>query len=345
MTSLSMVGCDHSTDRRPIITYGTLVDNEATELIYDTLLEKVSDKENFLISVYDDSSNCGCWTTFHYVINQYVQTYHTKIYYIARSQFSEDADTFGLATKIDSSKPIFALMKEGKQTSQFVYGDDTKTMFESLDGLRSAVSRIARDPQFMFVNQKYLDNALFTEKKDEVVVQYIWRTCPDCNDCFPNVMVPYSQKFEFKNPVWLIDLEIKGLLLNDAGEKDKTNASYVKFLKDHHMSAVGDEYFGYDRGFVPTTQVWRNGELKDMNVYFNDEIQVVDGKYVITRSYYNETNASKFAYTNTVLQGKELSEEELDIYPEYNYVGWNKEYARKQHQPILESFLDMYVKK
>ena len=343
LAGASLTACEH--DNRPRITYGTLVETEATLLSYEQLQNKVADKENLLISVYEDVLPCGCWTTFHNIINQYVDKYDTRIYYIPRSQFSEDADKFGLSILTDGTKPTFAFIKEGKKASEYIYGTDTKTMFETLEGLRSAVTRIAKDPQYMFVDQAYLDNALFVEKQDRVVVHYIWNFCPDCNDCFPYVLSPYTQNHEFKTNVWIIDLAIPGILLDENGKMDKTSESYVGFLKDHHMSKAGDDKFGYDRGFVPTTQIWENGELKDMNVYFNDEISIKDGKYYVSRSYYNEENISKFQYTDKVLEGMEISVEEVDINETYGTISWNKEYARRHHKPILESFLNTYVKK
>ncbi len=342
MATACVVGCERS--QKPRVTFGTLVDKAATELRYTTLQDKIADKENLLISVYEDNLPCGCWSTFHTILDKYVETYHTRVYYIARSQFSEDDDSFGLSILTDGTKPTFAFVKDGKKANEYIYGTDTKAMFETLDGLRSAVTRIARDPQYMYVNQAYLDNALFVEKKDRVAVQYVWSFCPDCNDCFPYVMLPYSQKYNFRTEIWIIDLAIEGLLLND-GKVDKTNPGYVTFLKDHHMSAEGDDYFGYDRGFVPTTQIWESGTLIDMNVYFNDEVSFKDGKYYVSRSYYSEENISKFKYTDTVLQGMEIKIEDLDINEQSGSASWKQDSARKYHKPILESFLNMYIKK
>ena len=283
---LGVTGCHSSNKNLARVTYGTLVAEKAMELNYGDLAQRIARKENMLLSVYDDSGTpCGCWTTFHAVIDSYVKEYDTMVYYIGRSQFSDDAEKYGLTILTVGTDPTFAFIKDGKKTNEYIYGKDTKPMFSSLSDLRTAVSKIARDPQYFFVDEEYLDNALFTEKKDKVIVQYIWNFCPDCLYCFPNVMFPYSEKNEFKTKIWLIDLGVKGYLLDDDGKwLGTSNPPYVEFMKEHHLSQAGDEVFGYDRGFVPSIQVWEKGVLKDMNVYFNDEVTLQDNKYIITRS-------------------------------------------------------------
>ena len=345
MSALGITGC--KADRKARITYGTLVDTEVTELDYGALAAKVAKKENMLVAVWQDSGvPCGCWTTFKAILNQYVDQYDTKIYTIARSQFSDDSEKWGLTILNDTSEPTFALIKDGKKANEYVYGNDTKPLFTTLKGLREAVTKIARDPQYMLVDQTYLDKALFENKDERVVVHYIWNFCPDCNDCFPRVLLPYSESHEFKTKVWVIDLGIKGLLLTENGQWAGTGIqTYVDFLKNHHMSKDGDETFGYDRGFVPTTQVWENGELKDMSVYFNDAIVKEDGKYKISRSYYSEERLLKLSYDSRVLQGMEIPEEEISASTEDGVTtySWKADNAAKYHQPILESFLAKYV--
>ena len=347
ISSIGISGCKSSKKAR--ITYGTLVDTEATELDYGALAAKVAKKENLLISVYQDGVPCGCWTTFKSVIDQYVDQYDTKIYYIKRSQFSDDSEKWGLTILNDTTEPTFALIKDGKKANEFVYGKDNKPLFTTLKGLREAIVKIARDPQYMLVDQSYLDKALFEDKNDKVVVHYIWNFCPDCNDCLPNVLLPYSEKNEFKTKVWVIDLGIKGILLDAEGKFIGTGIqTYVDFLKIHKMSKAGDETFGYDRGFVPTTQVWEKGELKDMTVYFNDAVSLENDKYTITRSYYDSDRVENLQYTSEVLLGRELPKEEIDATTNketgITTYSWNAEYARNTHQKILESFLTTYVK-
>ena len=181
-------------------------------------------------------------------------------------------------------------------------------------------------------------------EKASTLVSYIWNFCPDCNDCFPYVLLPYSNANNLKTNFYIIDLAVPGILLNEEGGFEGTGLqSYVDFMQEYHMSAAGDETFGYDRGFVPTTQLWEKGKLIDMNVYFNDSIAYQNETFVVSQSYYSSTRVKSLNYTNTVLEGLEIPVEEVEGNAEEGY-SWNKDAAAKYHQPILEAFLDKYVK-
>ena len=337
-------GC--SQDKRVRLTYGTLVGDKAEELEYGELATKVGRGENMLVAVYQDGLPCGCWTTFQDVLNKYVEEYDTKVYYIASTQFSDDSDKFGLTILKGTSDPTFALIKDGKKVNEYIYGKDTKPMFQTVKGLRKVVSKIAKDPQYFYVDQEYLDNALFVTKED-VVVHYIWYFCPDCNDCFPEVLLPYSKANNLSKKIWIMDLAIEGLLF-DGGAINKNSPGYINFLREHKMSYYeGNETFGYDRGFVPTTQIWHNGELQDMNVYFNDAVDKNENEeYYISRSYYSEDRIANLGYTNEVIQGKVIPEEQVNISGSGDNISysWKMDYARLYHKPILEAFLNKYVK-
>lgn len=328
----------------PRITYGTRVDAGATSLTYAEFKLKSEKKEAMLIATYKADGHCGCWDNFKKVIDEYVINYHTKIYFIDRNQFSEDSDNYGLTILPDSTTdPTFALMSGGKKTNEYVYSNDNRKMFETVDGLRSVVTRIARDPVYMYVNQEFLDESIFTHPLEKVVVQYIWNSCSDCNYCFPNVMVPYAEEHDFDTELWLIDLDIIGLLRDDNNQQDKTRTEYVTFMKDHLLSAEGSEAYGYNGGYVPTTQVWQNGLLVDANTYFNDSLELVDGKLYVSDTFFTEERKGHLTYTDTVLKGIEVPSADATEYGGKYY--WNKDAANVYHQPLLEAFFDMYVKK
>ena len=96
---------------------------------------------------------------------------------------------------------------------------------------------------------------------------------------------------------------------------------------------------------VPTFQVYKSGQIVDACVYFNDSIaKDENNKWHIVNSYYTNERINNLKYTNTVLMGKELGEEEIKTNEQYNYSFWSQEFAAKEHNKILNSFLDYYVK-
>lgn len=336
-----LTGCN-ATKAKQHITYGTYMETEITKIKFADLETKMEDKsENFLLAMYyGEDSHCSCWGTFKNVLNEYVATYNVRVYAIDRFSFDESkqeyADKWGLVL-MERDEPGFYIIQEGKVAKRYKYNVDAK-MFKNLDVFKQEIDSRILAPNMFYVDQEYLDNAIWTAK-EELLVHYIWWFCPDCLYCGPHVIEPYFNRETANKKVYVID--IANLLFVD-GVFDKTNANYVEFNRAHHMSAAGDETFGYLGGKVPTTQYWKNGELQDMNVYFNDVIEEVNGVWTVTDSYYTEERIANLHYLDGV-QTKVIKG--LTIDPSHiENSGWEKADAAKYHDPILKAFLNAYAK-
>ena len=333
-----LTGC--SKDNRTRITYGSPTITAAVELQYDQLVSKMTNGENMIIVTYhgEKSASCECWRAFKPIIDKYADDTDTYIYQIDRQVFKDHQD-FGF-TMIDSSNPTVIVTKEGKKQNEYLYGNNNKTMFTTADGFKKAIEKVVKAPQFIVINSDYLDNKLL-KSNDTFVIYYSWSFCPDCNYCMPNVLMPYSQDNNFGTKFYVIDLAVPGILMTEDGKwpaEGTANPTYVEYLKNHHMSLAGDAKFGYDRGFVPTFQYYKGGELTDVCVYFNDAVSNESGSWKVSRSFYTQERVANLAYTNTVLYGLEIPESDiLD-------GGWKQEAMAKYHDPILKSFLNKYVK-
>ena len=120
--TLSTVSCTGNRNNNSRVTFGTYVDQEAIEIKYSDFALKIARSENFLIATYEDTGfPCGCWTAFHEILNQYVQEYNTRIYYIGRSQFSEDDEKYGLTILNEGTNPTLAFMVDGQEIIRIRY--------------------------------------------------------------------------------------------------------------------------------------------------------------------------------------------------------------------------------
>lgn len=344
--STSLASCNTS-DSKFSIMYGTYVNDSAIELSYSDLTAKMNGNENMLVAIYPEDG-CQCWSQFEIVINDYVRDEHTIVYKIKYSSIEGNGNSWGFP--LDSGSPSFCYVKEGKIVKSYTYNaSNPSRLFKTTADFKEDVDANCYQPNYYYVNQTYLDDKLFIAKDDKVLVSYVWSSCPDCNYCIPNVLAPYQHAKNFDQKMYIIDLEVEGLLLVN-GEKDKTNANYVEFMRAHNLSEASGSEFGYSRGFVPSFQYWEQGVLKDMNVFFNDTLtQDNQGKVHITQSYFTEERKSILKYLDgvqtTVLQGIEIPTEDVTIYPEYgNYVAWNAPAAAKYHAPLLNAFLKTYMK-
>lgn len=339
------------------ISYGTLIDNPGIkDLSYGEMMAKLvggyEDTENYLLAIYyGKDSHCSCWGTFKTVLQEYADKYDTVVYSIDRFEFDSvrkesDGNVWkkaGLSFQ-EKDEPRFFVMANGKVKKAFFYNTSSK-MFRNCDALNTEISNYIKAPNMYYIEQDELDNRIF-EEKQETVVHYMWSFCPDCMYCAPHVLNPFTGVRALRNKLYIIDIgELTGYdptASNPFANFNTANDEYVAFLREHHMSEAGDSKYGYDRGFVPTTQIWKNGALEDMNVYFNDALEKEDDHYVVSRSYYTSERVQNLKYLknvkDNVLEGMKVPA--LDV----NDGSWDQDASAKYHTTYLEAFLDMYAK-
>lgn len=337
MSSLSSCGGSNKVE----LSYGSIIDTQFTEIDYATLSSKLDEEENMLLVVYPGAdSTCSCWIQFKYVINEYVSEHKPIIYGIDAFEITGKPDTFNLVLSLSS--PTLNIIKDGQIKEVFQYSTkNTQKFFKNSLDLSKLIDEYCDEPELIYINEQHLDN-LIENEQDDYMVMYYYHSCPDCAYCLPNVVLPYMKQNEINTPFYLVNLEVEGIMIKD-GVVDKTSKQYLDFKKNHYLSDELNKQFGYDQGVVPTFQYWSNKTLASMSVYFNDTISKIDGKYIITNSYYSNERINNLEYTNTVLEGMEINPTDVYEYPEYNYIAWNQKKASEYHSPILRSFLDYYL--
>lgn len=329
---LFLVGCQQ--DSKPIITYGTYMNEGATELTnYGDLKTKLDNKESLILVVHPSDEGCSCWRDFKTIIDNYVNKYHTQIYKIDQFYFYEKSD-FGLT--ISSDSPSLAIFNKGKLYKDISYGSTNRT-FHSSDALKTTIDKYVIAPSIYWISHEDLQAKI---KEGGTVINQITRqTCPDCQYCFPNVIQKYLyQKKSFANPLYLLDID-----------KYRGTDQYQDIKDAYQLSETTNATFGYESGVVPTTQIWKDGKLYDASVYFNDTISYINNTYTITNSYYTEARLKQLKYLNgnlySALMGLTIPEEDIDVYEleEGCYYSWKQDKAAKYHTPLLEAFLKTYL--
>lgn len=338
----TMTGCGTNI-RKMKLTFGTYVttsDNsnpDTTLISYDDLSLKMSknsssNNENFLLVIPDPEGSCVCWSTFQPILKQFIKETNYRIYQVNQSSFGENDDRFGLSFK--KGYVTFAII-EGTTIKQ-QYPDSH--VFNNATGLKAEIDKYVTAPDMYYVSQDYLNDQI--KIGNTVLVSYVRSGCGDCQYALPNILVPYTYVQGYKTKLFLIDLQ-------ELYEKDAN--SYQIFMDDFNLSEKYNVEFGYGKGFVPTTQYYKNGILIDASVYFNDEISLIDGKYVITNSFYDEHRIEHLKYLTGVqtkiLKGKELPAKEVKSYTDKEggvHYFWNQSDADNYHRPLLEAFLNKY---
>lgn len=344
-----LISCSSKIDNnhKVYLNYGSLIDESSEKINYTQLKSLITDKTSFFLAVYPgENSTCGCWTTFSDNLDVFVKENKEIVYKINYELLEEEKEKYGLNYYND--RPIFALFENGKLFKQWVYDQakEENDLFKSKAYLKTLINKYSITPKTLFINQTMLDEKI---KSDEFMIMYEWKSCPDCTYCLPNVIYPYFQNKNNQNrkDLYIIDLQIKGILLDEEGKFNKNNPNYEAFKNKYGLSEEGNLDYGYNTGYVPTLQYIKNGKIQSSCVYFNDKISKNnDNKYYISSSFFSENRIHKLDYLNNydgekVLQGLEVDEDELDINDAS--ISWKKEYAAKKHNPLLRAFLDYYL--
>lgn len=329
-------------------TYGSEIDTGVVDISYSDLYTKNLNNEAMIVATYPGkNTSCSCWLTFRDVIlTQFAKNNDVMIYAIDVFEIEGQDETYKLV--LADKEPTIAFFKDGKKYDQYIYSTkDPQPFFKKIEAFEDFIHKKVAEPQLIYTNLEKAKQGIIQE--DEYVIQYTYHSCPDCSYCLPNVMAPFALNNELKNKVHIIDLEMESSLLDGEGSLDKTSENYLKFKKYYGLSSEGNSTYGYLGGFVPTIQYYKNGTLSDSSVYFNDTIELVNGEYKITSSFYSLERANNLKYLESVqtkvLEGMVIPEENLTIYKDYNYIAWNQKEAAIYHTPLLEAFLKTYTLK
>ena len=331
---LSISGCHSNVGMK--LTYGTYLTtdddsiNDAEKITYPELSARMDEtgvyhNENFLLTIAP-TNGCVCWAKFQAVLKQFIKDTHYLVYQINCDEFGENK--YGLT--FEEGHVTFAIIKNGTIVKQYMSG----AVLESVEALKSEVDKFVRAPEMYYVDEEFLNESI--KYGETTLVQYIRKTCSDCNYVDPNVVWPYAHQNTFKTKMYVIDIDYLR-----SNEHD-----YQAFKNVHMLSNVFSEEFGYDDGYVPTFQYYERGTLKSASVFFNDEVAKVNDQYKVVNSYYTAERLPNLSYatglSNNVLKGLTLQEDDILAFNGSYY--WKQAKAAEYHKPLLEAFLNTYTK-
>ena len=345
LTSLSACKREESKIR---LTYGTEMQvnlSSLKELSNDELLVKTRDeKEVFLLAVYQGeySTDCLCWTTFKNVIVNYMNHFN-RLVYLYNAQNQDESLKHLKIEKVNQSTPYLYIFNGNEKLASFSYSNaKDKAMFEDRKGekLKERVDKVVNKPLLYYIHPEAVE-----QNSDDLLVLFIRNGCGDCKYVLPNVVIPYVSSHNLDKGIRVVDLQY----LYDLQNEPTTSGMPYDGMKDRcQLSEDSNETFGYKKGVVPTIQYYKEGELTDASVFFNDEVaQKEDGSYYISNSFYSEERLTSLHYVDNVetkvLKGMALPSEDV-IKTESGYMFWSQEKAASYHTPLLTAFLDTYCK-
>ena len=237
--------------------------------------EKMDDKENFIFFVH--SSMCGSCKSFKtYALEPFVQETKSVIYEVDSSEIFNSKYEKKLKVKYT---PTLYIIFKGEVLEKEVY-DSKNELFTSKDGLKKYLTNYVYLPTLISIEESELDKKIV--EKESFVIYFGWNLCGDCQKLHQRVLDQYLIKQMNGKKMYYFETHDYITTANTE------NNLWAPFTKKYGL----DVYRG---GKVPTIQVYKNGELSDYFVYYND---VKDDNGVIVESFLEE------------LIGQKLTEEE-----------------------------------
>lgn len=344
---ISIMGCQNN-QKKINLTYGTEMNvtfNDLKELNNTELLIKTRDeKEVFLLAVYQGeySADCLCWATFKDVIINYMNHFN-RLIYLYNAQEQDETLKHLQIEKLNQSSPYLYIFNGEEKLASFSYNNkNDQAIFEDRKGekLNQRINRFVNKPLLYYIHPESIN-----QKSDDLLVLFIRNGCGDCQYVMPNVIIPYLNHHKLNNGIRLVDLQD----LYDLQREPTTSGLPYDAMKENcQLSETANETYGYKQGVVPTIQYYKQGELVDASIFFNDEInQKEDGSYYISDSFYTIERLTSLHYLDNVetkiLKDMTLPSEDV-IVTESGYMFWAQEKAALYHTPLLTAFLDCYCK-
>lgn len=331
--------------------------DHSISLNYGELVSKINNKESFLLLVYDKGNTCTCWYRYEATLLRAMKAKNLLIYGIDPQEFEGGKETYGI--KYSSSEENLVVFQEGSVLAQ-KSTNGTDDPFVEYDNFIAWLEGKAKTSDMLRISKKQLDD-LFEESGTPSFLVYFGReSCGDCSYIDKNFLYTYNK--EERNTSYYLDCDEVGIRFEseEAKKEGKVGAIWQTFKDDYGLSEKYNEELGYGQGYVPSFILYNKGKkedrkaslIRDMIVTFNDEVKGENGKYTLSNSFYSEEriqnsealSSLKEKGMDFVLKGIEIPESEIETYPG-GYIAWKKEAALQKEKPLLQGFLDFYLKK
>lgn len=269
---------------------------------YDEFMKKCENKEDFILYIY--SPTCLACKDFAPILNRYISTNDVRIYAIQTKYVGP-----GISY---AHTPTIQLFNDGELQDSIDSIKDEK-VFSSYENLESYFNANLKIMKTTFItSEEDLFNII--NNNENAIIYYFYDGCSDCiyfsehylNDYLKsdgcNEFFMFSVKERFEN------------------RESSSDPYWVEFTSDIMISSTSK--LGYKNGVVPTIAKYNKGEIVDLKVIFNDEVETIlddNGELTavkVTSSYYEDC-----PFINEVFYGTEdktarnvYKERTLDFY-------------------------------
>ena len=330
----SISGCKpkQKEDTRVLLSFGDVHAIEPREISVLDLPTIVNAKDSFLLVI--TTNTCACWNEFRPNLNRYITTNRALCYQISYEQIKDVASAYDL-NLLSSSTTTFAIFENGKLKTSLCTSNDSNIMYDEKKFAKYMDETVIL-PGCYFINKQDVESIKNSGKN--AVIYYERSECGDCTAMNPTILRDYVKNHKDGNKIYVLDCQ-PYWRKSDAADYQ----SYLDVKDELGLSTLNNPTYGFEAGVFPYLTYIENGNYASGAVIYNDTVEQQGEKYVVTKSYYTNERAGALQYTDTVLVGKELTANDVNV-SDYG-VMWKHESANETYKNILNSFLDYSLPK
>lgn len=328
----ALSGCNK--DDRVLLSFGDVHASSYKEITTDYLNDVIAYEESFMLVV--NSTTCGCWHDFKPSLESFINENKTICYQIDYDDYIEldPSDRHGL-NSLSSGNTTLAIFENGTLKKTLTTNTkENRSIMYSKEKFAQYMSENVILPKCFFIEKD--DVATIKESGKSAVIYFERSGCGDCNALNPTLLRSYIKNHSDMNCIYVLDCE--PYYRKKENSTAEQYQAYIDFKAEMGLATSSNPNYGYGAGVFPYFSLIENGNYTSGAVVYNDTVEKVGEKYVITDSYYTSEMVQKLTYTNTVLKGMELSSKDVTVNP--NYIMWPNDNANEVYKPILNAFLD-----
>lgn len=327
--SLSLFSCNKSTFTGKVhLDYGRYyserVDTFPVNCSLDAFEKKLKRKESFPIIVYEPS--CSCWSDFQeYAFTDYVNDTGVEFVIMSKAQLEDKPHGLYLGSSL-----MMGIFNNGSLVYQISY-DKNISLFKQKSEFYSFMEDHIELPNYYWISRSDLET-FYNDPEKEYNLYIAGVGCPDCGRVNTTIQAWQDKYSHFNEVFYVFDVFI---YKDVSGTKTE---DYFSFMNQYGLSSEGNEYFGWNNGYVPTFQHRKGSQVLDAITTHNDKQD--EGSNTVI-SYFSEERLPHLLFlkddttiANKVLDGMEYKD----------YWGNREKYESKYINPIVKLFIETYTK-
>ena len=269
---------------------------------YEDFMKKCENKEDFVLYIY--SPTCLACKDFMPILNRYIETYQAKIYAIKTSEVGP-----GISY---AYTPTIQLFNDGELKEGINSVKDEK-IFSSYTNLENYFNEKVRIMKAKYI-KKEEDLFEIINNNENAIVYYFYDGCSDCAFFSEHYLNEYLRS---DNCEEFYMFSVKERFENRESSNDPYWTEFTSSIMISQTSQLG-----YKNGVVPTIAKYNKGEIIDLKVIFNDELETImneNGELTAVKvkaSYYDDCSFIGVTYegTNDKSARNVYKERTLDFY-------------------------------